>query len=112
MVVEPASAPSQALDAIIHHLDERLKGGARIRAVILTHHHHDHIGGVETVCQRFGVPVWAHRETARRVPFPIDRELTHGDVIQLEEAGEWRVIFTPGARTGPTFVWSKPKAEE
>ncbi len=44
LVIEPASADSKALDAVIDYLDRKVEEGARIRAVVLTHHHHDHIG--------------------------------------------------------------------
>jgi glyoxylase-like metal-dependent hydrolase (beta-lactamase superfamily II) len=35
--------------------------GARPRAVILTHGHFDHVGTVETLVEKWGVPVYAHQ---------------------------------------------------
>ena len=36
-----------------------------IRAVVVTHEHSDHVGGVATLARSFGLPVWATAGTAR-----------------------------------------------
>jgi len=100
LVIEPASAPSEDLNYILKFLDDKVNQGARIRAIVLTHHHHDHIGGVETVRSRYRVPVWAHRETASRVPFAVEHFLEDGEVIELEDGLSWRILFTPGHAPG------------
>ena len=41
--------------------------GIRLAAVVLTHHHVDHVGDAARLAAKHGVPVWAHRETAARV---------------------------------------------
>ncbi len=43
---------------------------APVEQLVLTHHHHDHIGGVVDLSERLGgVPIHAHPDTDSRVPF-------------------------------------------
>jgi glyoxylase-like metal-dependent hydrolase (beta-lactamase superfamily II) len=68
----------------------------RVLAILLTHRHRDHLAGVEAVRARYAAPVWAHPETAERVP--IDRALGEGDRIDLpgRHPRRLRVLATPG----------------
>src|SRR4029453_7091453 len=60
--------------------DERRAWIAWARAV--THHHADHVGGIEVLARELGLPVWGHELTAARVPaVRFDRMLRGGDVI-------------------------------
>jgi glyoxylase-like metal-dependent hydrolase (beta-lactamase superfamily II) len=70
---------------------------AGIDRIVLTHHHPDHIGGVEDIAERTGAPVWAHRDA--RVPFRVDRRLEDGDTFETG-AGVSRCIHTPGHADG------------
>lgn len=76
--------------------------GYRPRAVVLTHHHGDHVGGARAVAERLDVPVWCHALTAQRLDFPVDRLLADGDVIELagSPTQRWRVLHTPGHARG------------
>ena len=65
--------------------------------IVITHHHHDHVGGVAALAAATGAPVWAHR--AARVDFPVDRWLDDGDTIDTG-AGVLRCIATPGHADG------------
>src|SRR5262245_21435110 len=60
-VVDPASPYREeqaALDAI---LDAERAAGREVAAVLLTHHHADHVGAAAHVAAR-GAPIWAHAE--------------------------------------------------
>lgn len=66
----------------------------RLRAIVLTHHHPDHTGGVAALLRRHDVPVYAPPDS--RIP-----EATHrvheGDRITLSAPPlEWTVLAVPG----------------
>lgn len=71
-------------------------------AIVLTHHHVDHVGGADVLGRELGLPLWAHPETASRVDVPVARTLADGDTLDL--AGpipeRWRVLHTPGHAPG------------
>ena len=100
LVVEPASPYEPDRKRLDDYLDERMANGARIKAIFLTHHHHDHIGGVVHLADRLGVPVWAHRETAARVDFEVERELEDGESVVLDGRYVIDVLHTPGHAPG------------
>jgi endoribonuclease LACTB2 len=100
VVIEPAT-PHDAEQRVLDTLLARLVAeGRRVEAVAVTHHHRDHVGCVEAVSDRWGVPVWAHVETAKRVDFVVDRELEAGETIDLGDGIALEVLFTPGHAPG------------
>jgi hydroxyacylglutathione hydrolase len=69
--------------------------GTEITNVLITHHHYDHILGIERLADRFGAPVLAHEAAADLLEGKVDDTLRDGDAI---ESGDLRidVIHTPG----------------
>lgn len=99
----PVDEENERLERALAVARERL--GRRVTAIWLTHHHPDHIGGVERLRRSLGVPVLAHPLTAERVaPYGIqvDGELKDGQRIVL--AGDppmsVLVLHTPGHARG------------
>jgi endoribonuclease LACTB2 len=79
--------------------------GRRCVAIWLTHHHPDHVGGVEFLRRALGVPVLAHAATAERLAplgIAVDSVLEDGQEVTL--AGDpsltLRVLHTPGHARG------------
>lgn len=98
VVIDPATpyADEQA------RLDAYLAGeGVRVEAVVLTHHHVDHVGDAARLAAKHGVPVLAHRETAARVSgrVQVSRTLEDGERLDVGPAG-LRALFTPGHAPG------------
>jgi hydroxyacylglutathione hydrolase len=70
----------------------------QIDAVLLTHHHHDHLAGLDRLAEEFGAPILAHELTARLVD-GVDRTLIDEEVVRFGGL-EVRALFTPGHAPG------------
>lgn len=101
----PLDAENERLERALAVARERL--GRRVVAIWLTHHHPDHIGGVERLRKALNVPVLAHPATAERLAgrIQIDGELIDGQRIELrgpdgEPPFAIQVVHTPGHARG------------
>ena len=74
------------------------EGGGRLDLVLLTHHHGDHVGGVEALKAEFGGKVVGNEADARRLP-PLDIAVRPGGSVELGESRAG-VIDTPGHTRG------------
>ncbi len=108
-IVDAGFDPGRLIDTV-------RRGGFRPAAIVLTHAHLDHIGGINAVIRAFPrTPVWVHAAEAKwlndpelnlsaAIGMPItapgpDRMLEGGEEITL--AGTtWRVLHTPGHSPG------------
>lgn len=93
VIVDP-SEPQPVLDAI----EKRSLTPVGIWA---THHHHDHVGGINGLLQRFpGIPVLgsAYDASRQRVP-ALTRALEEGDTVWFESR-RVRLLFVPGHTLG------------
>jgi glyoxylase-like metal-dependent hydrolase (beta-lactamase superfamily II)/8-oxo-dGTP pyrophosphatase MutT (NUDIX family) len=95
----PDAAEAERLVALVRQLASE---GYRPRAVVLTHHHGDHVGGAGHVAAALRLPVWAHAEAASRLPVSTGRLLEDGEVLELDGPlpMRWRVLHTPGHARG------------
>ncbi len=90
-IVDPAEATP-----IIAALE---KAGGRLDLILLTHHHSDHIAGVDEVRAHFpGAKVVGAAADARRLP-KLDQAVKEGDEVRFGESSA-RVIDTPGHTRG------------
>ena len=89
-IVDPAdaSACSAAIDA----------AGGRLDLILITHHHDDHIAGVDAVRDRYKACVVGATADARRLP-KLDQGVVEGDTVMLGDS-RLRVIDTPGHTRG------------
>ncbi|MCY1020460.1 MBL fold metallo-hydrolase [Pyxidicoccus sp. MSG2] len=102
LVVDPGASDVKQYAKLLSLLSGLKAEGLKVVAVVLTHHHGDHVGGARAVKERLGVPLWCHALTADRLDFPVERLLEDGEVLEL--AGDvpqrWRVLHTPGHARG------------
>lgn len=119
VVIDPGSNPEQLLNLI---RTENLT----IEAILLTHAHFDHIGGVEDVRAVTGAPVYVHREEAEWLTDPAQNGSALFGVgdVRGEEADvlfsggevltffgtDVKVLFTPGHSPGSvSFYWERDR---
>ncbi len=74
---------------------ERLEAsGSRLLAILLTHHHGDHTGGVEELVAHYGAAVIAPEDP--RIP-AVSRRVGDGDLVEVAELGlRLEVLELPG----------------
>ena len=107
VIIDPGSPYPDQQERLDRILDRFIAAGKRLREIIITHLHPDHIGGVEHLVRRYRLPVAAHRLTAEAIggEVPVDRYIEDGELILLREEStglEWRLraLWTPGHARG------------
>lgn len=110
ILVDPGTPDAREQDrllSVVHALEQQ---GHRLRAILLTHHHHDHVSGIRGLYERLGVPLCVHAATKRRlealpasvalsVPARDMHVIVEGEVLPYGPHG-LRVLHTPGHAPG------------
>ncbi len=107
VVIDPGSPyPDQqeVLDTVVKRF---IAQGRRMREIIITHLHPDHIGGVMHLAEKFNLPIATHRLTAEAIngEVRVDRLIEDDEVIEVHERSTgltWRLraMWTPGHARG------------
>ena len=103
LLVEPATPYEDERRAWLEWARGISSSGRNLVGIFLTHHHIDHVGGAEFFSTNLNLPLFAHAETAKRLP-----ELTISNVIDEKHVFDlggsipmrWRVLHTPGHAPG------------
>lgn len=113
IVIDPG-ADVDRIEAVLER--HRLK----VKAIVITHAHIDHVGGAAELKRRTGAPVWMNAEDrllydnldmqaawlAMETPerTPIDVDAREGLKLSLGES-EFQVLHTPGHSRGSISLW-------
>ena len=89
-IVDPADA--KACIAAIE------QDGGKLDLILITHHHDDHIAGVDEVRAKYGAKVVGATADQRRLP-KLDQQVVEGDTVQFGDS-KFEVIDTPGHTRG------------
>jgi len=108
-IIDPGSPDAGEQQRLLDLLDELTQDGATLGGVLLTHHHPDHIGGVQALCAARNLKVHGHPITLDRLDAAIPRgnNIADGDSIELGatpdgSSSDWHLtaIHTPGHDQG------------
>jgi len=100
VVVDPGSEDPEEVERLLAVVERRRALGQRPVAVVLTHHHQDHVCGASAVAHALGVPLRAHPATLAAVASDARAEpLREGDEIDLDGM-TLRPLETPGHAAG------------
>ena len=103
VVIDPGSALADDNEQLLTVIARRVAQGGRVEAIVLSHHHRDHVEGVDAIARALSIPVWAHAETFARIaalPKTVPtRTLADGDTLDLDGT-VLRVLHTPGHAPG------------
>ena len=84
LLIDPGAAPP-----ILAWLAHR---GMTARAILVTHHHHDHVGGIKDFLDRSDIPVYGPARS-----FANSRPIYEGEILNFPSIGlNLKVIETPG----------------
>jgi glyoxylase-like metal-dependent hydrolase (beta-lactamase superfamily II)/8-oxo-dGTP pyrophosphatase MutT (NUDIX family) len=109
LLVDPATPypdERERFDALLHTILD----GRRVQGIVLTHHHHDHVGDAARLREKHGCPVFAHALTAAQVDVTVDVLVDDGHVFALPAgaggpARRFQVLHTPGHARGHVCLW-------
>lgn len=116
MVVDPTCDADAILEAV---------GERSVAAIVLTHHHADHMGAAAELRRRTGAPVIASAGEASLVenpkkvgtsplPLPeacmVDACVEDGQIVTIGEVA-WRVLLTPGHSKGSMCLLAEPQGD-
>ena len=96
LIHDPATKATASIDApeagpIIQALERE---GWKLTDILIKHHHHDHVGGVAELKQKYGCRVVAPHDKTTKIA-DVDLRAAHGDVVKVGELLA-RVLETPG----------------
>lgn len=110
-VVDPGSPYEDEQRVLEDTLAALASEGRVARGIVLTHEHHDHVGGAVRLAHKLKIPIAASEQTRSRLEelgagVPVDRVLRDGEVFELG-ARRFRTLVLPGHTRGHTCLFDE-----
>ena len=105
LLVDPAIQDEEGRDIIVERLSDLESSGKRIKSILYTHRHTDHIGDRNRIKEIVDVEVLGTTETLATIGG--GTVIKEGDIIDLGDDLPWTVIETPGHCPGMVSLISK-----
>jgi glyoxylase-like metal-dependent hydrolase (beta-lactamase superfamily II) len=107
-VIDPGSPHADEQQRLLALLEELTANGSKLEGILLTHHHQDHVGGVNALSQALNLPVRGHPLTLSRLQpgFRAGATIDDGMRVPLGRSPDGRdgfellAIHTPGHDRG------------
>lgn len=94
-------------EQVLKWCDEEQK---KLKTIIITHEHPDHINAKDELKTKTGAEIWAH-ESAKDIITNVDRYLTHKEEIEIH-GGKIEILHTPGHTPTHICLLIKNTSEE
>jgi ribonuclease/clavin/mitogillin len=110
LLVEPATPHEDERRAWLEWARGISSSGRNLVGIFLTHHHMDHVGGAEFFSTNLNLPLFAHADTAKRLPgLNVSQIIDETHVFDLGGAipMRWRVLHTPGHAPGHLCLYDE-----
>lgn len=107
LIVEPATPHPEEQARLAALIASLAAEGREVVAILLTHHHVDHIGHAQELRTRLDVPILAHPATAARLRFAVDETIDEGWSIDLGAGHRAEALHTPGHAPGHLMIWER-----
>lgn len=83
------------------------QGSLELAAILVTHHHADHVGGLEALLSRHPAPVYGPRDDRLPAAVQAQQDGTTLDLLDIT----WRVIEVPGHTASHLAYYAEPAGE-
>lgn len=67
----------------------------RLKLIINTHEHWDHVAGNEQLISKFSIPCYSHPEIQKKIS-SVNETLSNGHIIPMGSDSDIQVVYTPG----------------
>jgi len=105
LIHDPSTGRTAAIDAPESEAVEAALARRqwRLTDILVTHHHADHVDGIEALKASHGCRVVAAKADAHRIP-AVDETVSEGDIVSVGSL-DAKVIDTPGHTIGHISYW-------